>query len=752
MKKISFVFCVHNHQPVGNFDFVLEDAFSRAYLAFLNVLAQHPSIKAVLHVSGALLEWIEQHHPQYLDLLRDLAARGQVELMTGGFYEPVLPSIPDEDKIGQTKKLSSFLRERLGFQPRGLWLAERVWEPSLASAIARAGVEYTVVDDSHFKSAGLAEDELLGYYLTEDQGAVIKVFSGSKRLRYLIPYASPEETLNYLREKASETDGNLLVFADDGEKFGIWPGTHRLCYEEKWLERFFRALEENREWVDLVTFSEYLSRHGPLGWVFLPTASYAEMMEWCLPVDAQLKYHEFLRKLKASGEFDGFESFVKGGFWRNFFSRYPESNWMHKRMLYARRKVLSGVSSGIRREPLEHPEPQEAAGPQGTTEPHEPPGEEHLRQAALNEIWRAQCNCAYWHGVFGGLYLPHLREAIYRHLIRAENMVAELSGDTGSASAIESADVDGDGADEIVLVNRKVACFVSPARGGAVVEIDDRAREINLVNTLVRRKEAYHSRIKTGAGNQSGEKAASIHDAVVAKEDRLEEFLFYDRFPRVCLLDHFLPPRTSLKEMVESKFDELGSFACAPYTVKTPSRDGQLILGATGTVCLAAEPVRLTIDKVLRVPSDQASLQVSYDLHFARQITEELLFATELNLLIPSGGGAQGVVETVTSGAQGFQLSQPSEFLGVRELTLRDDYKDLLSTVSMGTPCKLWQFPVETVSLSESGLERIYQGTCIVAAWSLPPGTRHAHFNILMQFKSTRAAHALASNKHEVGR
>jgi hypothetical protein len=715
---------------------VLEDAFGKAYFAFLSVLAQHPSVKAVLHVSGALVEWIERHHPQYLDLVRDLAVRGQLELMTGAFYEPVLPSIPDEDKIGQTRKLSSFVRERLGFQARGLWLAERVWEPSLASAIARAGVEYTVVDDSHFKSAGLSEDELLGYYLTEDQGAVIKVFSGSKRLRYLIPYADPEEALNYLHEKASETDPNLLVFADDGEKFGIWPGTHRLCYEEKWLERFFRALEENKEWVNLVTFSEYISQQSPLGWVFLPTASYAEMMEWCLPVEAQLKYHEFLRKLGASGEFEKYGSFVKGGFWRNFFSRYPESNWMHKRMLYARRKVVPGVSSGIRKEPPEH---------------EEPPRQKEARQAALNEIWKAQCNCAYWHGVFGGLYLPHLRGAIYRHIIRAEKMVAEISHNAGSAPAIERADVDGDGAEEIVLANRKIACFVSPVRGGAVVEIDDRVREVNLVNTLVRRKEAYHSQIKIGADHQSREKAASIHDAVVAKEDKLEESLFYDRFPRACLLDHFLPRRTSLKEMVESKFEELGSFAGAPYTEKASSKDGRIVLSATGTVRLTAEPVRLTIHKVLCIPSGEASLKVSYDLNFGSEISEELLFAPELNLLIPSGRGAQGMIATDTGDSSVIKLSHPGEFLGVRELTLRDDHLGLLATVSMGTPCKLWQFPVETVSLSESGLERIYQGTCIIAVWSQPSGTKRARRSIVLQFRSVSATHAPASSKRGRG-
>ena len=731
------MFCIHNHQPVGNFDFVLEDAFGSAYLPFLKVLARHPCIKIVLHVSGALMEWIERHHPQYIDLVRDLAGRGQLELMTGGFYEPVLPSVPDEDKIGQTRKLTSFVKEKFGFEAKGMWLAERVWEPSLASVISRAGVEYTVVDDSHFKSAGLLEDELLGYYLTEDQGAVIKVFSGSKRLRYLIPYASPEETLTYMREKASVTEGTLLVFADDGEKFGSWPGTHRLCYEEKWLERFFRALEENREWVNVITFAEYISRHGPLGWVFLPTASYAEMMEWCLPVEAQLRYHEFLRKLRAGGEFEKYECFVKGGFWRNFFSRYPESNWMYKRMLHARGKVLSWTASGVRGE---------------STQAKRPLVQEETSEAALNEIWRAQCNCAYWHGVFGGLYLPHLREAIYKHIIRAEKMASAASGNPGAMPSIERSDIDGDGAEEIVLSNEKLACFISPARGGTLVEIDDKTHEVNLVNTLARRKEAYHGRITAGTDHHSGEKTVSIHEALAAKEERLEEFLFYDLYPRVCLVDHFLPPQTSLEEMLKSRFEELGSFANGPYTETAPSGQGRVVLTRAGIVRLTAGQVQLTIEKTLSIPSDEASLRVSYDLNFSSEIGGELLFAPELNLLIPSGRGAHGEVETDERGTQIVQLSRSAEFLGVRELTLRDDHLKLSVVISVGTPCKLWQFPVETVSLSESGLERIYQGTCVVAAWPLPSGTRRSRFTIHVGFKSSGAMHALAGRKQKAGR
>ncbi len=704
MKTISFVFCVHNHQPVGNFDSVIESGYRDGYLPFVRVLEKHPTIRIVLHVSGALLEWMEHRHPEYLDSIRELAARGQLELLTGGFYEPIFPAIPDEDKIGQTRKLSFFLQERLGYEPRGMWLPERVWEPSLASAIARTGVEYTVVDDSHFKSAGLSDNELLGFHLTEDQGEVIKVFSGSKRLRYLIPFADPEETIQYLRENASEEPGTLLVFADDGEKFGIWPGTRERCYEKGWLTEFFKTLEDNKEWVQLVTFSEYMSRHRPLGWAFLPTASYAEMMEWCLPVEAQLAYKEFLNSIDERGELEKYGSFVKGGFWRNFFSRYPESNWMYKRMLLARRRVSDAAR----------------AGGTGQSVP-----------AALNEVWRAQCNCAYWHGVFGGLYLPHLREAVYRHIIRAERMASESDARTDGNPLVERIDINGDGENEIVLSSGGVTCFLSPLKGGTLLEIDHHRLEVNLINTLARRREAYHEQLdaRKNPGGSSG-RVVSIHDAVTSKEDGLEEFLFFDRLPRLCLLDHVISPEASLDQMRKCEHHELGSFVDSPYTEVESRSEAQVVLSCCGPVRLENGAVDLTVEKSFHLSSDETSLRVEYALSFATGIPSNVLFAPELNFLFPSGRDLRGTILGPGPKQKTFGLSTAEEFSDVEELRVRDDYFGFETIVSVQSATKLWQFPVETVSLSEGGLERVYQGTCIIPVWMLPPGSTRARFAI----------------------
>ena len=62
--------------------------------------------------------------------------------------------IPERDRIGQIQAFSAYLKRFLDARVRGMWVAERVWEQHLVSAIVDAGIEYTVLDDFHFERAG----------------------------------------------------------------------------------------------------------------------------------------------------------------------------------------------------------------------------------------------------------------------------------------------------------------------------------------------------------------------------------------------------------------------------------------------------------------------------------------------------------------------------------------------------------------------------------------------------------------------
>ncbi|MBK7717121.1 MAG: DUF1925 domain-containing protein [Gemmatimonadetes bacterium] len=389
---IRFVFAVHLHQPVGNFDSVFEQHLADVYRPFLEKVDERGFLPVVLHLSGPLLEWLERHDPGYLDQLARLAGDGRLELLCGGMYEPILASLPRQDRVEQVGWLREAIARRFGVNPTGLWLTERVWEPDLTADLVDAGVRYALVDDRHFLVGGFERERLHVPFRTEHDGRQLALFPIDERLRYLIPFRPPAETAAHLRELAAAGQP-LAVFADDGEKFGGWPGTRKWVYEDGWLDQFLStlgALVDGGE-VHLTTFAEALEAIPSGGLAYLPTASYREMEAWSLPAPGARRLHALERELgeeRLAGP-DG--ALLRGAHWRNFLVKYPESNRMHKKMV---------ALSALCRRAGDPPEARRAVG-------------------------RAQCNDAYWHGVFGGLYLPHLRDAVWAELARAEAILRQ---------------------------------------------------------------------------------------------------------------------------------------------------------------------------------------------------------------------------------------------------------------------------------------------------------------------------------------
>ncbi len=697
MNTINFLLAIHNHQPVGNFDFVIEDAYRTAYLPFLEVLERHPPIRVGLHNSGCLIDWFVAHRPDYLDRLGALVERGQVELLSGGYYEPILSSIPDADREGQVRKLSDWLSRRFGRRPTGVWLTERVWEPSMVGALARAGVRYTMVDDSHFIAAGLERDRLWGHYVTEDQGVPLHVFPISKDLRYLIPFHPPEETIDFLRGLAEDHPGRTALLGDDGEKFGVWPNTHKLVYEDGWLDRFFTLLEENQEWIRLRFPGEVVSEVPPEGKVYLPTAAYEEMMEWAMPPDAQRHFHRFHHRVEEENHDNA--RFVRGGFWRNFFARYPESDHINKRMLQVRAEA--GKLDGRQRK---------------------------VREEAMDLLWASQCNCAYWHGVFGGLYLPHLREALYERILAAEALVDTARHGEGGWAGMERVDYDCDGDREVFLRNPDLTLVVAPGEGGALQEIGVKPLRVSLGNGLTRRPEAYHDRVAgaVAPGAVSGDGTKSIHDLVLAKEAGLEQHLHYDRYRRCSLVDHFLRSDSTVESFHTGEFGEQGDFVSSPYEVAAAEQNGfhLVSLRRTGTVWKDGEAHRVAVEKRLRLGSGGALLDVDYVLENAGETAADLWFGVEWNLAMMAGDSPDHFyripgVPPAESAFRSVGATEVSEFVG-----LVDRHRGFEARLGFSEPATLWRAPVETVSLSEGGFERIFQSAALLPNWRVRLGPR----------------------------
>ena len=689
MKRIFLGLAIHNHQPLGNFPWVFEDAYRQGYLPMLEALGRHPSISVSLHYSGCLLDWLSGEHPEFFKILARLISREQVELMGGGYYEPILPMIPDADKSGQVGRMSEYIWQQFGRRPRGLWLAERVWEPSLAMTLADAGIDWTLVDDTAFKMVGRDDRDLFGYFKTEEQGRYLKVFPISKYLRYAIPWHKVDDVIAYLRENASESGDKIALLGDDGEKFGIWPQTRELCWEKGWVEDFFTSIEENAEWLTTIKLGDYAERYKPAGRVYLPCASYDEMLEWSLPADVSEQYTE-LKHRAAEEKHPGVLGHMFSGFWRNFLVKYPEINRMQKKML--------AVSARVH------------------------------RARAVNEadcgadyLWKAQCNCPYWHGVFGGIYLSDIRATAFTNLIKAENCADAVLPDAGPGYRWQQVDFDGDGSEEIIIEGKDLNLYLSPAEGGSIFEWDLRGHAYNVLSTVSRKPEAYHREIAAGEKarqkSEDGGGVLSIHDGVRIKDRDIADWLIYDTMPRSSLVDRFLGSRVILEDYRKNAFEDRGNFAGQPYNCRVvPVADAlQINLEREGTLLSSHGPCSLTLEKSIALAGNDGSLYISYRFVNAGDTAIDTLLAGEWNINLLGGGRNEAAYYHIEGRDMGdLHLDSSGEITDVDRLIMGNRYLGFELELKLDRPLTIWRYPVESVSNSEGGLEKVYQCSCVV--------------------------------------
>jgi len=665
---LSLLFGVHGHQPAGNFPEVLESAHARCYKPFLEILHAYPGFRFAVHFSGPLLDYLFDRHPQDMRLLEQMVARGQVEVFGAGDTEPVLASIPARDRRGQLEKLSKKLALRFGQRPTGAWLTERVWETTVVPALAHSGIEYVTVDDYHFLCTGKSADELDGFFTTEEDGERLDLFPISEQLRYRFPFSPAADAVAYLESLADERS-EAAIYYDDIEKFGIWPETYEWVYERGWLKEFIeRVLASKR--VKTETFREYHTTHRTRGIVYLPTTSYIEMNEWTLPAEAAGDFAALVKREKAEGTYERNKPFVRGGIWKNFLTRYPEANWMHKRMCALSRRL-------------------DAARPK-------------LKEAQRNDLetllYMGQANDAYWHGLFGGVYLPHLRRGIYKSLVSLEAALDLLV----PRPAIEVADIDHDGCDELFMHTPRVQAILKLDGEAAICELDAYDIGQNFGDTLRRHAEHYHARAfeSHAANGQKGDGIASAHDRFHSKADIAPDDVKPDTRGRTLFFDTWIGPGGRL-----------------PLTTYEASAvDVQHREEAAATQLFAAQVGGLTVQK--RISLRDASVIVEYRLVASASGT----FETTLDFAMPCCDGFAGRYIHDGSILGGF-----GEGITIRDtdsLALDDRYMNGSVVIGVSRDVVMTCRPYHTVSQSEDGLEKVMQSATLTLTWPVAAGTQ----------------------------
>ncbi|MHB1332938.1 MAG: alpha-amylase/4-alpha-glucanotransferase domain-containing protein [Sulfuriferula sp.] len=663
---ISLLFGVHAHQPVGNFTEVLDDAHRRCYGPFIRTLYRYPRFRFAAHFSGWLLDYMLRAYPEDMALLKHMVTRGQLEMVGAGDTEPVLAVIPYRDRINQLHALSERLHAAFGQRPQGAWLTERVWEATVVPALADAGIGYVTVDDYHFLCAGQDADKLDGFFSTEEDGRRLDLYPISEALRYRLPFSPAHEAVAYI-ESLAKTSETAAIYFDDIEKFGIWPETYAWVFEQGWLTQFIEGVLASPI-IRTETFSEHHARARTHGVVYLPTTSYIEMNEWTLPAHVAARYDGLIAASKANGRFEQEKAFLRGGIWKNFFSVYPESNWMHKRMLSLSQRLQS------------LPVDQASA----------------RMQELLHE---AQANDAYWHGLFGGLYLPHLRRAVYNAIVELEQLL-DIAAPRPAALRV---DVDMDGNDELFLHNASLQAVVRLDGSASVIELDAYRLHHNFGDTLRRQPEHYHHKTlanDAGAVHQ-GEGISSPHDRVSFKHIVTQDDLAYDQTGRSLFRDTLHAD---------------GGVVGLDYVLQEGTGD---ILDFVAETSAGALHKRIALLK--------GQLQVIYT--FPQGLQGQ--FITEINLAMPSCDGPAGRFVLGDQIVGGF--GQPLVVEAMNQIRLEDEVLGGSVALNANQSVRLASHPLFTVSQSEAGFEKIMQAVTLQLDWQLPTGENQLKLNLILK-------------------
>jgi len=594
-----------------------------------------------------------------------------------------------------------------------------------------------VLDDNHLRAASIREDEMWAPFTTDDRGRRLTVFGTEQGLRYRIPFQPVEDVISYLRERTTPDDRFVGMMGDDGEKFGAWPGTFEYCWSnEHWVDRLFEAIEGEAGWLSTVTPSEWLTGHRPTTRAYFPTASYVEMTEWVLPPDETPIFAGLLERARERG--DPAARFLRGGFWRNFMARYREINELHKQMLRASEKVaaMPGAGAGDRARAGEAASVGSARG------------------RATDHLYQGQSNDCYWHGLFGGIYIVHMRMATLSHLIAAEDLAdaaaaaAAGGGGTGGGSPYGARleDTNLDSLDEILVTSPGQTVIVDPAEGAGISSWDLRASRVALASVLRRRPEAYHKRLvaqdQAAAEQAVGDVIApdsgtvaldeapkTIHDVFATKEPGLAGFIRYDRHERRSGLVHLLPAdgSTDVRAFVDATYEELGDFVEGSFEPITIA-DDRLVLRRLGNFGLDGTDRPLVVTKTFSFGGGRSDpslgLEVSVENPGRLALSFELAIEWNVDLL---GGGHNPAAYYETESGERSPHDFAGEVASAKKLAFGNDFEGVRIDATVEPATRLTWYPVETVSNSEGGFERVYQGSSLLFRWSVvlaPRGRR----------------------------
>jgi alpha-amylase len=195
--------------------------------------------------------------------------------------------------------------------------------------------------------------------------------------------------------------------------------------------------------------------------------------------------------------------------------------------------------------------------------------------------------------------------------------------------------------------------------------------------------------------------------------------LHYDWYRRASLIDHFFGATTTLERVYACNYQELGNFVNQPYDVETTNRGGKVAVQLTrnGTVWRGEIRHGVRVQKCLRFSANDPHLVIEYSLSNLEKEPIDLWFGIEFNIGLQAGDAHDRYYYVDGTELSDRRLRSMGEVLSSQMIGLRDEWLGVDVRIETNKTATFWRFPIETISLSEEGFERVFQSSVVIPHW-----------------------------------
>lgn len=232
-KKNKSFFLFHLNLAFSSIEYDQQiEVIEKCYFPLLNTFSEQ-KVKFAVELTGWTLKRIMQISPGWIELLKDLIKKNQVELVGSGYSQIIGPLVPYEVNIKNQEIGLNEYKKILGIIPKTVLVNEMVFSNDMAEIYQEIGYENMIMDGDNLSlSLNMKKSDFfqIKYGVGNNKEKLIKllptdsiIFQKFQRVAH--SQISIDEYMDYLLKVLSNNKNiSFPIYSNDAEVFNFRPG------------------------------------------------------------------------------------------------------------------------------------------------------------------------------------------------------------------------------------------------------------------------------------------------------------------------------------------------------------------------------------------------------------------------------------------------------------------------------------------------------------------------------------------------